>query len=329
VSDASPRPYPEARPPHLPDVVARQSPWLLLFGAITAVQVWRLVQNWDAASSGVDAGLAVNYLLSWIPAFAPPLIGVALFSRHPDARRTMPLLVFGILLLSLGELLSALDAPIRDILRNLTPPDDQGFGFDTPGEFAFRVFTLLLTIFGLLYVGAGLSTARSRPRARTERPLTVWLAALAFVAAVLSIADLTRLGADLTPNLILQIVIAVILGAVVTFAWAYLAAVTVGGWMAGEAPRRAWAVGGIAVLALFGLRTVFPVVSLLVFDPSTTGVLWVLGYASYAAWLGLIAAFFLGLPTPPDPPVAGASSPASDDATGDPPAATQPGSAAD
>ena len=201
------KPFPEARPPHLPDVATRQSPWLFLFGALIAVQIWRLFQGWDPRLNGANAVTAFNYVLSWAAAFAPPLMGFALFYRHPDARRRMPLLVFGILLLSLGELLSALDAPIRELLSNLTPPGDQEFILDTPAEFAYRVFTGLLTIFGLLYLGAGLSTARSRPRARVERPLTVWLAALAFVAAVLSAVDLTRIQVDLTPFLGAQLII--------------------------------------------------------------------------------------------------------------------------
>ena len=316
------KPFPEARPPHLPDVATRQSPWLFLFGALIAVQIWRLFQGWDPQLNGANAVTAFNYVLSWAAAFAPPLMGFALFYRHPDARRRMPLLVFGILLLSLGELLSALDAPIRELLSNLTPPGDQESILDTPAEFAYRVFTGLLTIFGLLYLGAGLSTARSRPRARVERPLTVWLAALAFVAAVLSAVDLTRIQVDLTPFLGAQLIIGSIVGVIETFAWAYVTATVVNGWLAGELPRRAWALAGIAMLAIFGLRIFFPVLSLVIVDPNLSGVL-ALGYISYVSWLLLIAAFVLGLPTP----TSASETEEADEPTGDLPAERQPGSA--
>ena len=74
------KPFPEARPPHLPDLATRQSPWLFLFGALIAVQIWRLFQGWDPQLNGANAVTAFNYVLSWAAAFAPPLMGFALFT---------------------------------------------------------------------------------------------------------------------------------------------------------------------------------------------------------------------------------------------------------
>ena len=154
---SSVKPFPDARPPHLPDTLTRQSRWQLFFVVIVVLQSWRLVQAWQPSVVPGDAKSAVEYVLSWIPSMTAPLIGVALFYRHPDARRSLRILVFGVILLSIGELLSAFQDPIREFLRGLTPVDDPSLLAETPAEFAFRVFTLLLTIFGLLYVGAGLS----------------------------------------------------------------------------------------------------------------------------------------------------------------------------
>jgi len=316
------KPFPDARPPHLPDTMTRQSPWVLFFVVIVLLQLWRLVQAWQPSVVPGDAKSATEYVLSWIPAMTAPLIGVVLFYRHPDARRSLRVLVFGVILLSVGELLSAFQEPIRDVLRGLTPADDPSLLAETPAEFAFRVFTLLLTIFGLVYVGAGLSAARLRQATKGERPLTIWLAALSVVGSIVSLTALTALPADSTPTLIVQVVIGVVLSAVVTFAWAYLAVVTISGWMAHEAPRRAWGVAALATSILFGFRLIFPALSLVPFGPDSGPILSVLAYISWTAWALLIVAFALGLPM-----TARSTSSPDADATGDPPAAISPGSA--
>ena len=41
---SSVKPFPDARPPHLPDTLTRLSPWVLFFVAVVALQLWRLVQ---------------------------------------------------------------------------------------------------------------------------------------------------------------------------------------------------------------------------------------------------------------------------------------------
>ena len=316
------KPFPDARPPHLPDTLTRQSPWILFFVAIVVLELWRLAAAWQQAVIPGDTRSQVDYVLSWIPALTAPLAGVALFYRHPDARRTMRLLVFGLMLLSFGELLSAFQDPIREFLRGLSPVDEASFPAETPAEFAFRVFTLLLTIFGLVYVGAGLSTARSRGATRAERPLTVWLAALAVLGSVVSLAALTALPAGASMTLLFQVVIGVIFSAVVTFAWAYLAVVTISGWVAREEPRRAWGIAALSTSILFGFRLIFPALSLVPFGPDSGPFLSVLAYVSWAAWALLILAFVLGLPTP----TTAAASAEAGDPTADPPAATSRGS---
>jgi hypothetical protein len=322
VSEQSqPKPFPEARPPHLPDVLTRQSPWLLFFGAVAVLQVWRSLQLLPPAGSGTDTGQVINYVLSWISGLAPTAFALALFWRHPDARRTMPLLVFGLVLLAVGELLTVFAEPIRSLLRTITPTSDPEFVLETPAEFAFRVFTLLLAIFALLYVGAGLSSARVRERGPLERPLAIWLVALGVVSTVLSLAGLATIQVEATPMVIVQLVIGVILSGLETLAWAYVAVVTIGGWISGDSPKRAWRLAAIGASALYGLRLIVPVLGFIPFDPAAVPVYLIFAYVSYAGWLLLAAAFVLGLPAP-------ASADDAPEPTADPPAATQPGSAA-
>jgi hypothetical protein len=131
---SSVKPFPDARPPHLPDTLTRLSPWVLFFVAIVALQLWRLVQAWQPSVIPGDVRSAIEYILSWVPALTAPLIGVALFYRHPDARVSLRVLVFGVILLSFGELMSAFQEPIRDFLRGLAPADDPTLLAETPAD---------------------------------------------------------------------------------------------------------------------------------------------------------------------------------------------------
>jgi hypothetical protein len=311
-----PRPFPEARPPHLPDALTRASPWLLFFGAVLALQLWRAVERYDPTVDGIDPISAVRYALSWIPSLAIPLIGAAVFRHDPAARRTMPLLVFGVLLLTLGEILQLFFEPIARFLEELTPPSETEPFAQSPAPFAFRVFTSFLAVFGLLYVGAGLSSARTQARRTVERPLAIWLAALAVVSTVVSVAGVGSLPAEASLLFVIQFVLGIALSGLVTLAWVYLATVTLGGWLAGDTPKRAWTLGAIGTTLLLMLRLILPVLSLVPFDPGSV-IVWIVPFISYAGWLAWMAAFAIGLPTPQSSTVA----------TDDPPEARQRGSA--
>lgn len=313
-----PKPFPEARPPHLPDVLTRQSPWVLAFLAIAVLQVWRA---WTSITGlgAENAGSALGLAISSIQTIIPPLFGAALFWRHPKARATMPPLVFGLALFAFGELLGAFEQPIREVLLAIAPPAAEGTVFDTPAVVAFGVFTSLLSIFAVLYTAAGLAATR-RGRSAAERPLTVWLVALVIVSFVLYIAGiLPILQNEATPDIAIRVVLGAVLSVLGSLAWAYFVSVTVGGWLAGEAPRRAWIAAAIATAVLFTTPLVVGA-SLVLGTDALVLASTVALYTSMAAWLLLLAAFLLGLPAPPgDEPA---------EATVDPPAATRLGSAA-
>lgn len=313
---ASERPIPEARPPHLPDVLTRQSPLVYAFLAVALLQVWRGWELWldEYPIAGLER--IPDLIRWWIPSVVISLYGVALFIRHRDARRSMPLLVVGLALLTAGELLRAFDMPIRQLLPGQGSfPTLEVSAADT----AFSVFGGLVAIFGVLYTGAGLSAARRAERSVAERPLSIWLGALAVISIVLSLLPLTELiGGDYLATVLVAGAIGIVLSVLLTFAWVYLAAVTIGGWLARDEPRRAWICAGVAVALLFVSRLVVSAIGLIgdgAFAIAVTAT-----YVSMAGWLLLLLAFALGLPSrPDDDPV---------EPTDDPPGGTQPGSAA-
>lgn len=318
------RPIPEARGPHAPDVLTRLSPWVYAFGLVAALQLWTGWREWSSDYVIVDLPAASVLAHRLISGVVPPLLGAALFARHRDARRTMPLLVFGLALFAFAELLRAFDRTIFEFLAALSAGGfPTGDGSLMPAAVAYGVFTSLLGLFAALYTGAGLASARRQERTAAERPMAIWLASSAIVSVVVALASIPQVvTGQPTPDLVLQLGIGTVLSLFVTLAWAYLVAVTVGGWVAGEAPRRAWLLAAIATSLLFAVRLIVGAV-LGVGEPWIT-VVNVAGYASLVAWLLLLAAFVLGLPSPPEP-----SAEASDaEPTADRPAATPPGSAA-
>ncbi len=314
------RPIPEARGPHLPDVLTGRSLWAYAFAVVAAFIAWSVWRRWTAEYTIVDVNAVSALLFGLIPGVVAPLLGVALFARHPDARRTMPLLVFGVLLFAFAEVLAVFDGAIFAALAAFSPDDAAPV---TPAIVAFGVFTTLLGMFAALYTGAGLSSARRAERSAAERPLMIWLVALGVVSAVVSIASiLPFLTGSPAAGDLLQLGISFAVSLLVTLAWAYLVAVTVGGWLADDVPPRAWALAALATSVLFAVRLLIGAV----LGPGEPWfmIVTVASYASLVAWIVLLVAFWLGLPSPGE---SGTEAPP-DDPTADPREATPPGSAA-
>jgi hypothetical protein len=306
-----PKPFPEARPPHLPDILTRQSPWAYVFAIVTVILVVNAASRVGLSEPQlIDYGQIVSLL---IPSALMPLLEVVVFVRHPDARSSMPLLVFGIGLLSAVELLEAVDTPIYDVLAG---PD---LAFDAPSVVAYGVFKSLVRLFGVLYMGAGIAAARQLPMTRTQRPLAIWLVALTIVGVVVGPVALASMVGDLSAVDVVAAVIGIVLTLGVTLAWAYVVWVIVDGSLAGEIPGRAWLLAAIATAILFAFRVVSGL--FVAFGEAAFTVSVIAGYASLVAWLLLFVAFVLGLPTP-------AAGPSAGEATADPPGVTPPGSGA-
>ena len=258
------------------------------FALVTAILVWLAWREVQLSEPELIDYPSFAALVITTAVF--PLIGAILFVRQPDARKTMPLLVFGLGLLSAVELLDALDTPIYEALAG---PEQ---AFDAPTVVAYGVFVSLARLFGIVYLGVGIASTRRLPQVRAERPLAVWLATLAVVGVV---GGAVALGPPSTSDGAVDVVGSVIglaLGLGATLAWAYVAWVAVGGAMAGEVPRRAWRLGAVALSILFAFRVISGV--FVVFGPEAQGLGLTAIVISLGAWVMLVAAFALGLPTP-------------------------------
>ena len=306
-------PWEEPRPPHLPDAITRLSPWVVPFAGAALLQVWLIWREWSGLGALADVDQFGPIVRARIPAIVAALLGAALFLRHPDARRTVPLLVFGVALFTIDGLLAIVAEPVTRFLADLAP--NAAPSLPGPAVAAWSVFTTLVSIFAVLFTTAGLSMARREPPTPAARPLAVALTILAVVTVILSVATVRWEELDLSPwslTTLTTLALAVVLGLASTLAWSYLLVVSLAGLIAGESPRLGWALATVAAVSFVGIRVV---IALPLGLDATTGAgqaaIAVLGYATMLGWLALLAAFAVGLP-----------------ATGDRPASTPTGSAA-
>ena len=299
----------EARGPHLPDVMTRQSPWVYPFVAAALIQValaWQQLLG-SGTMPGLDDVYAVKFRLDNV---LMSLLGAALFIKHPDARRSLPLLAFGLGLMALGPLLDIVDRPVTQFLDSLAPSGDVFTGL-SPAVVAYQVFKSLITVAAVIYVGVGLADARRRPRHPAERSLLVVVLIISIATVVVTLAPFGFSPLPASPYEWVLLGIGFVVSLLHALAWAYLIAVTFGGWVAGDAPHRGWSLAltaGAIGLALRILNTTLTVIASLSEGFSID--LSVVGVAVTLSWLLLLVAFAVGLP-----------------ATDDSPEATQPGSA--
>jgi hypothetical protein len=308
----------EARGPHLPDVLTRQSPWVYLFVGAALVHVAVAWIDWAGRGPLAPSQDLLSLLSARVNDALISLFGAALFVRHPDARRSMPFLAFGLGLLALGPLLRLVDTPVTQFIDTLDPSDAEFIGL-SPAVVAYHFFTSLIAVAGVLYVGVGLADARTRPRRSVERGVL----SLLVVIGILTVAwQLLPIGGAQTPASPYEWVlvgIGLVLSLLSTLAWAYLIAIVFGGWLTDEDPRTGWRLALVAGL-IGGL--ILPVVSTILIvlatllQPVSSSFVPLYGLVGTIGWVLWLAAFAVGLP-------AGSS------ATADPPEATPPGSEAD
>ena len=291
----------EARGPHLPDVLTRQTPWVYLF--VGAALVHTILAIWELSGRGLPIdGDAIFQVKFRFDDALVALLGAALFVRHPDARSTRPLLAFGLGLLMLGTLLRVAQGPIEGLLNGLAPTDDVT-AFPTPASIAYSVFSSLVSIAGIVYVAGGLSSTRERAPRRGERFALIWLATIGIVIVLLPYAVI-GIDRELTQADWLALGLTIGIALLNALAWAYLIATALGGWLNIEQPRPAWALIAIAGLILLAIQ----VVSMLLIilgnaspEPLRLTALYTLvSAAATLVWVLFLAAFAIGLPARPE-----------------------------
>lgn len=283
--------WPEVRGPHLPD-------WLtaipLLVWPFVILGAVRLLAFWTA-NRGADPDLLALSALALVGELGACLLGAALFLRHPDAIRSMPLVVVGVSLVAAEQAMRLIDAPLQPLFDAVAGGPDGDMTGSMIASSAFHQAATIVGLFGTLYIARGLDAAR-RFDGGTSRVVLVALAALSAVAIGLSTSFVLGHSVDGIAGGLPLYLASVVITFAALLATSYLAAVAFGGWRSGEEPALAWllvALWGTLTIATGAVFTFVTVVA----GFGQLDLSWAYLVAIAAAGLGLLVAFALGLPS--------------------------------
>jgi hypothetical protein len=291
---------PEERGPHLPDAITRVPGPVWPFVALTVLAAFGRWQELSGRSfnSPIDV---VALIAGSVPPIVAPLLGVALFARHPNAHRTMPSVAFGVVLFAVLTVVDRLRAPILNSIASLDPT----FESTGPAFLGYDLVQALVSVFALTYLSIGLADARRFEDGQGSRPILILLIAGAVVAPAVSVL----LGFAWLSVQPLSSVVSVVSVLSTNLAWAYLCWNAYRGWSAGEEPGAGWALvagAGFSYLLIAVLATALSVVAWASGASNSQPqfvyeVYLLLGAALAGVWLALLAAFAIGLPAEPEP----------------------------
>jgi len=284
-----------APPPPAP--VGRRWP-ALIFVVLAALDV-----AWYVYGAGVfvnpTAGDLLVHLLRVTPGLAAILLPAALIARHPDVWRQIPALLAGAILFAAVQALILVADPLQPLFATITPAAED-LPSIVPSAAVYELIVAFVSAAGLGLFGIGLVQARRFPdRGTAGVALLVPIAAvLSTVFGVVGLSGLDLTGVSVTAGVLIYLATSVVLGIVRVVAWAFLAAVTIRGWRAGEAPLAGWwlAVLGtglvLLALAMLNVRNLVDVT-----DAAVDEVYGYIEATAYAAGnLCLLAAVAVGLP---------------------------------
>jgi hypothetical protein len=294
----------EPRGPHLPDVITRipLGVWPFLAVAVLAAYGrWTLVRP-----STFEQPAELFWILSGsIEALVAPLLGAALFYRHPRAHRTIPAVAFAAVLFAFTTVVDAFREPV---MNSIAPPMFFGSLDQTMVTLAgsgYRMVEALLIVFALTYLALGLSDARRFEDRANARSILIASTVIAVASPMLGGLLVLPWPGEWT----LQNVLNLVAGLLSYLAWVFLGWTAFKGWAAGEEPRPGWGLAAAAGLGYLVVVASFTVLNVLlwIIGPTESQVPVVYEAAlllegvTAGVWVALLAAFWLGLPAEPDP----------------------------
>ena len=291
--------WPEPRGPHLPDTLMRVPLGAWPFLALAVLAAYGQWDNVRAVASLHPVDIAFT-VAAGLAAVVSPLLGVALFWRHPDAHRTLPAVTFGVVLFAASTVVDTLRDPVLEAIRQLDP-EMSPVG---PAVIGYQLVQALVGVFAATYLALGLSDARRFEDREDHRG---WL--LLLVVAAVGAPAATAVVWLTVPTTVELVVISLLAQLVAGLAWAFLAWTTLRGWAAGEEPNRAWALAAAAPIAQLAFGLLVAALNVLIYgvvgatealSPLAFDVYRLFGLVVVASWLALLAAFWLGLPAEPD-----------------------------
>ena len=289
----------EPRGPHLPDVITRipLAVWPFVAAAMLAAYGRVSLLRPESFESAANV---LWVIVGSVEAVVAPLLGAALFYRHPRAHRTVPAIAFASVLFAFTTVVDALREPV---MNGIAPPTFFG-SLDDPvvtlAGSGYRLVEALLVVFALTYLAIGLADARRFEDRTNARAIVIALTVIAVACPIIS----ALLALPWPGEFTLQNVLNLVAGLLSYLAWVYVGWTAFRGWAAREAPNAGWglvALAGFGYLAVVASFTVLNV-GLWIIGPTESQVPVVyeaallLDVVIAGLWVALLAAFWLGLP---------------------------------
>jgi hypothetical protein len=242
----------EPRGPHLPDPLIRQPRLMWPFLAFALLLAFQAAARLEQASTSVamTAELILRSILIAVPPVSIPLLGVAWFRRRPTPTIRDAMSV-AVALLAGAEGMRFVSPWVVDWLANLDIHQVSDFATLRLASI-WSTLAAAVSILGGLFVLRAVQQARRRPDSERQRSafLLLGIATVVIVAVQVWFVwtaavpdDGTGFGTNLTALAISCVSITIT---------AILAAVLLGGVLAGETPRIAWQLGALAYAVQIG-----------------------------------------------------------------------------
>lgn len=281
-----------------PRVPAKAFGWL--FVVLGVVAFWASFLE-AVATTAWDGQAIFSFILAVIPPVCAVLIPGALLLRHPDAGSRARTLLFGTLVFASVTFFRAIEGSLQATFKQLTPAPEALEWF-VSSALVYTSLVSLIGLFGLLYIGLGLSKARNYAFTRNAI-IAGWVIVVTAVVAILG-RLWTLTGVDvadptLTPQVWAYIGSIIVIGILTILAWSYVARVLTRCALSGEEPELGWylgAAGTCLIVATFAIVawSTFVAVS----NQTLNDVLVYIRQTMYAiGHLALLAGFVLGLPS--------------------------------
>ena len=292
--------FDEPRGPHLPEAPAGIQRGALVFVALALGEVVWLVAN-AGLGPAPSVEMVVLFGLGVVPSAVVILLPAALLIRHPDAASRARTLLFGTVLFAAVEGLQILSQVLQPFLESLIPADP-ALPFIMPMAVIYGAIVSLVSSFGLAYIAVGLSQARrwEGDRGIPTAFVLMVVGAAALGSGIVAIAQIQPGQTQWSPTLAFYLGSTVVLRTLFVVAWTAVAVTAGAGARAGEDPNRGWrlaAVGGWMVVGALAIAAA----SDLILDPRIqdwfTAIQYSITILFAAGHLGLLVAFFVGLPS--------------------------------
>lgn len=272
----------------------------VVFFVLGAISLWAAFI--EAASNTVWAPNTVyTFVMQAIGPVVAVLIPGALLWRHPDAWRRARTLLFGTFVFASVTFFRAIEGGMQAFFKQATPPPADLTWF-IPSAMIYTSLVALIGLFGLLYIGLGLTRARNYAftgQARNAGIVILVVALLSVLGRLWTLTGVNFNDPTLTLGVWIYIGSIIVIGILTILVWTYVTRVLTRCAISGEEPVPGWTIAAIGACLFLSSYLILAWSSFVTITDQTLVdvVTYLRQFATGVGGLLLLAGFALGLPS--------------------------------